>query len=138
MAKSRLVPRNTPDLEDHDELLEITHQSSRGGQEPPAEASDRPEQNVGHDEAVKGAKFCFSATAHPARSRAANPPCKGWTSVQSQRAPFLLLLRHDASIRQPSASRSRKRDRQVPGWTGDATLRGWARAGSQGRHQPDL
>ena len=28
---------------------------SRGGQEPPPEAQDRPEQNVGYDEAVKGA-----------------------------------------------------------------------------------
>ena len=28
---------------------------SRGGQEPPAEVQDRPEQNVGYDEAVKGA-----------------------------------------------------------------------------------
>ena len=26
-----------------------------GGQEPPEEAQDRPEQNVGYDEAVKGA-----------------------------------------------------------------------------------
>jgi hypothetical protein len=28
---------------------------SRGGQELPAEVQDRPEQNVGYDEAVKGA-----------------------------------------------------------------------------------
>jgi hypothetical protein len=26
----------------------------RGGQEPPAEAKDKPEQNVGYDEATKG------------------------------------------------------------------------------------
>jgi hypothetical protein len=30
-------------------------ESSRGGQELPAEVQDRPEQNVGYDEAVKGA-----------------------------------------------------------------------------------
>ena len=28
---------------------------SRGGNEPPAEMNDRPEQNIGYDEAVKGA-----------------------------------------------------------------------------------
>jgi hypothetical protein len=27
----------------------------RGGQEPPVDEQDRPEQNVGYDEAVKGA-----------------------------------------------------------------------------------
>jgi hypothetical protein len=45
---------NQPDLEDRDELLEVTRESSRGGQEPPPEVNDRPEQNVGYDEAVKG------------------------------------------------------------------------------------
>jgi hypothetical protein len=44
-----------PDLEDRDELLEVTRESSRGGQEPPPAVNDRPEQNVGYDEAVKGA-----------------------------------------------------------------------------------
>lgn len=33
----------------HDETVQ------RGGQEPPAPEQDRPEQNVGYDEAVKGA-----------------------------------------------------------------------------------
>jgi len=48
-------PRNTQDLEDRDALPDITRESSRGGQEPPPELNDRPEQNVGYDEAVKGA-----------------------------------------------------------------------------------
>lgn len=43
------------DLEDQDDLLPITKESSRGGQEPPPEVNDRPDQNVGYDEAVKGA-----------------------------------------------------------------------------------
>lgn len=48
-------PINTPDLEDGDELLPVTRESSRGGQEPPPEVNDRPDQNVAYDEAVKGA-----------------------------------------------------------------------------------
>ena len=44
-----------PDLEDGDELIPVTRESSRGGNEPPPEVNDRPEQNVGYDEAVKGA-----------------------------------------------------------------------------------
>ncbi len=43
------------DLEADDELIPVTRESSRGGNEPPAEVNDRPEQNVGYDEAVKGA-----------------------------------------------------------------------------------
>ena len=48
-------PINTPDLEDGDDQLPVTRESSRGGQEPPPEVNDRPDQNVGYDEAVKGA-----------------------------------------------------------------------------------
>ena len=42
------------DLEDGDELVPVTKESSRGGQEPPPEVNDRPEQNIAYDEAVKG------------------------------------------------------------------------------------
>lgn len=45
---------NPPQLEDGDELIEVIRESSRGGQEPPPEINDRPEQNIGYDEAVKG------------------------------------------------------------------------------------
>jgi hypothetical protein len=44
----------TPDLEDGDELLPVTKETSRGGNEPPPEMNDGPEQNIGYDEAVKG------------------------------------------------------------------------------------
>ena len=44
----------TPDLEDGDGPEPIK-ETSRGGNEPPAELNDRPEQNIGYDEAVKGA-----------------------------------------------------------------------------------
>jgi hypothetical protein len=47
--------RISPDLEDGDELLPVTKESSRGGNEPPPEVNDRPDQNIGYDEAVKGA-----------------------------------------------------------------------------------
>ena len=47
--------RVQPDLEADDDLLPVTRESSRGGNEPPADVNDRPEQNVGYDEAVKGA-----------------------------------------------------------------------------------
>ena len=50
-----MADRIRPDLEADDELLPVTKESSRGGNEPPAETNDRPEQNVGYDEAVKGA-----------------------------------------------------------------------------------
>jgi hypothetical protein len=43
------------DLEDGDEDPPVTRETSRGGHEPPPERNDRPEQNVGYDEAVKGA-----------------------------------------------------------------------------------
>ena len=43
------------DLEDGDELVPVIRESSRGGQEPPPEVNDRPDQNVAYDEVVKGA-----------------------------------------------------------------------------------
>ena len=49
------IDRITPQLEDGDELTPVIKETSRGGNEPPAAANDRPEQNVGYDEAVKGA-----------------------------------------------------------------------------------
>jgi hypothetical protein len=48
-------PINLPDLEDGDDQLPVTRESSRGGQEPPPEVNDRPDQNVAYDEVVKGA-----------------------------------------------------------------------------------
>jgi hypothetical protein len=45
---------NKVDREDLDETNN-PQEPSRGGQELPAELQDRPEQNVGYDEAVKGA-----------------------------------------------------------------------------------
>ena len=51
MATNRIEP----DLEDGDDLTPVTRETSRGGNEPPAEMNDRPEQNIGYDEAVKGA-----------------------------------------------------------------------------------
>jgi hypothetical protein len=44
-----------PDLEANDSLKPVTRESSRGGNEPAPEMNDRPEQNIGYDEAVKGA-----------------------------------------------------------------------------------
>ena len=46
---------NSRDLEDGDDLIPATKETSRGGQEPPPEVNDRPEQNIAYDEAVKGA-----------------------------------------------------------------------------------
>ena len=48
------IDRIQPDLEDGDELDPVTKESSRGGNEPPPEMNDTPEQNIGYDEAVKG------------------------------------------------------------------------------------
>ena len=48
------IDRIEPDLEDGDELTPVTRETSRGGNEPPANLNDRPEQNIGYDEAVKG------------------------------------------------------------------------------------
>ena len=47
--------RMQPDLEADDELIPVTRESSRGGNEPRPEVNDRPEQNIRYDEAVKGA-----------------------------------------------------------------------------------
>ena len=46
---------NSTDLEDDDDLVPVTKETSRGGNEPPPEVNDRPEQNIAYDEAVKGA-----------------------------------------------------------------------------------
>ena len=43
-----------PDLEADDEFPPVTRETSRGGNEPPPEANDRPEQNIAYDEVVKG------------------------------------------------------------------------------------
>jgi hypothetical protein len=48
------IDRISPDLEDGDELEPVTKESSRGGNEPPADVNDTPEQNIGYDEAAKG------------------------------------------------------------------------------------
>jgi hypothetical protein len=48
------IDRIAPDLEDGDELIPVTRETSRGGNEPPVEVNDRPEQNIGYDEAAKG------------------------------------------------------------------------------------
>jgi hypothetical protein len=45
----------TVDLEDGDEAVPVTRETSRGGQEPAPEVNDRPDQNVAYDEVVKGA-----------------------------------------------------------------------------------
>lgn len=50
-----MANQNNIDLEDRDELVPVTRETSRGGNEPAPEANDRPDQNVGYDEAVKGA-----------------------------------------------------------------------------------
>lgn len=47
--------RVQPDLEADDDLIPVTRETSRGGNEPPPEVNDRPEQNVAYDEVVKGA-----------------------------------------------------------------------------------
>jgi hypothetical protein len=43
------------DLEAGDERVPVTRESSRGGNEPPPDVNDRPDQNVAYDEVVKGA-----------------------------------------------------------------------------------
>jgi hypothetical protein len=48
--------RTQVDLEDGDDTAPpVTRETSRGGQEPPPEVNDRPDQNVAYDEVVKGA-----------------------------------------------------------------------------------
>ena len=48
------IDRIRPDLEDGDDQVPVTRETSRGGNEPPPEMNDGPEQNIGYDEAVKG------------------------------------------------------------------------------------
>lgn len=48
------IERKTPDLEDGDDLTPVTKETSRGGNEPPPEINDRPDQNIAYDETVKG------------------------------------------------------------------------------------
>jgi hypothetical protein len=48
------INRIQPDLEDRDEATPVTRETSRGGNEPPPEMNDGPEQNIGYDEAAKG------------------------------------------------------------------------------------
>jgi hypothetical protein len=50
MATNRIQP----DLEDGDELEPVVKETSRGGNEPPPEMNDSPQQNIGYDEAAKG------------------------------------------------------------------------------------
>lgn len=47
-------PMTSVDLEDRDEPVPVTKESSRGGNEPPPDVNDRPDQNVTYDEVVKG------------------------------------------------------------------------------------
>jgi len=55
MAEKTNPKTNPSDLEDGDQLLTVTRETSRGGHEPPPEVNDRPDQNVAYDEVVKGA-----------------------------------------------------------------------------------
>ena len=48
------IDRIQPDLEDGDNSTPVTRETSRGGNEPPPEMNDSPEQNIGYDEAAKG------------------------------------------------------------------------------------
>ena len=46
-------PKNSVDVEASDDP-EVIRESSRGGNEPPPQLNDRPDQNVAYDEVVKG------------------------------------------------------------------------------------
>ena len=59
--------RTTTDLEDRDETVPVTRETSRGGQEPPPEVNDRPDQNVAYDEVVKGAPLTADEKARAER-----------------------------------------------------------------------
>lgn len=48
------IDRISPELEAGDDLVPVIKETSRGGNEPPPEVNDRPEQNIAYDEAVKG------------------------------------------------------------------------------------
>ena len=61
------INRIQPDLEDGDELDPVIKETSRGGNEPPAEMNDRPEQNIGYDEAAKGRKLTAEEREHAKR-----------------------------------------------------------------------
>jgi hypothetical protein len=47
-------PTKSVDLEDGDETIAVTRESSRGGNEPPPDVNDRPDQNLAYDEVVRG------------------------------------------------------------------------------------
>ena len=49
-----MANQNNIDLEDRDETVPVTRETSRGGNEPAPKVNDSPEQNIGYDEAVKG------------------------------------------------------------------------------------
>lgn len=59
--------RTQTDLEADDELNPVIKESSRGGNEPPADVNDRPEQNIGYDEAVKGGPLTAEEREHAKR-----------------------------------------------------------------------
>jgi hypothetical protein len=61
------LDRIDPDLEADDEMNPVIKETSRGGNEPPAEVNDRPEQNIGYDEAVKGAPLTAEERDHAKR-----------------------------------------------------------------------
>jgi hypothetical protein len=61
------IDRIDPDLEADDELNPVIKETSRGGNEPPVEVNDRPEQNIGYDEAVKGAPLTAEERDHAKR-----------------------------------------------------------------------
>lgn len=46
--------KTMPTPADRGEAIPVTRESSRGGNEPPPQANDRPDQNVAYDEVVKG------------------------------------------------------------------------------------
>jgi hypothetical protein len=58
MADEQHTRRDQDEWDDMQERLDTPTDDrfvQHGGQEPPDEVQDRPEQNVGYDEAVKGA-----------------------------------------------------------------------------------
>lgn len=61
------INRIQPDLEDGDELDPVIKESSRGGNEPPPEMNDTPEQNIGYDEAAKGRALTAEEREHAKR-----------------------------------------------------------------------
>lgn len=57
----------TVDLEDGDESVPVTRETTRGGHEPSPELNDRPDQNVAYDEVVKGAPLTADEKARAER-----------------------------------------------------------------------